>query len=293
MTSLKYKFKGHEKFVLRDGWVNKGITLVNEDSKIFQNKNAAVLLGVGNNMVKSIRYWLKAMKLTKESSKYGTTLTELGRIILKYDRYLEDDFTLWLLHINLVRNREMATAWNLFFNKCDILELNRKEIVDILKSEINREYIGIKYSESSIKDDVDVLLNMYSKPREKNFDPEDNKISPLAELELIKINKDRYSKVQPDMKKISALIILYTILLLKKSEKTLSLENIFNGNDGEIGVGNLFNLNKNLVNLYLDKLENLKYLKVTRTARLDYILFDKEISLEEVIREYYNNRRGV
>lgn len=293
MAILKHRFKGHEKFILRDGWINKGITLVKEDSKIFQDKNAAVLLGVGNNMVKSLRYWLKAMQLTKESSKYGAELTELGELVLKYDRYLEDEFTLWLLHINLVRNKEVATTWNVFFNRCDILDLNRKEVVETLKNEIEREYIGIKYAESAIKDDVDVLLNMYSKIKEHDYDPEDNKTSPLSDLKLIRSDKGRYSKSQPDIKKINSLIILYIILLLKNNEETLSLDNILNGTEYSIGISALFNLNKNLVNAYLDKLENLQYIKVIRTARLDYISFDKAITSKEVIEEYYTKRRGV
>lgn len=43
-------------------------------------------------MAKSIRYWLKTMNLTEDKPKEGTKLTELGRIILTGDPYLEDIF---------------------------------------------------------------------------------------------------------------------------------------------------------------------------------------------------------
>ena len=48
---------------------------------VFQ-KNGTDILGVGTNMVKSIRFWLNAFQLIKESPKNGAVLTELGEIIL-------------------------------------------------------------------------------------------------------------------------------------------------------------------------------------------------------------------
>lgn len=44
-------------------------------------------------------------------------------------------------------------------------------------------YIGQQVTESSLKDDIDVLLNMYSKGDNKNEDPEDKIISPFPHLE--------------------------------------------------------------------------------------------------------------
>ena len=55
---IKIRLQGHEKFVLREGWLNKGITQVKENPVVFLGKDAPDVFGIGNNMVKSLRYWL-------------------------------------------------------------------------------------------------------------------------------------------------------------------------------------------------------------------------------------------
>lgn len=63
-------------------------------------------------MAKSIRYWMRTAGLTDESQATGVHLTELGRTILQCDPYLEDIFTLWIIHINIATNYKLATSWN-------------------------------------------------------------------------------------------------------------------------------------------------------------------------------------
>ena len=62
----KYRFKGHESFILREGWLNKGLFEIEKDAKVFSENYGADELGVGPNMAKSIRYWLKTMNLTED-----------------------------------------------------------------------------------------------------------------------------------------------------------------------------------------------------------------------------------
>ena len=58
----KMKFKGHETFFIRKGWLNKGMRNVVKDPYVFMgvNGNPTDILGIGTNMVKSLRYWLQA-----------------------------------------------------------------------------------------------------------------------------------------------------------------------------------------------------------------------------------------
>jgi hypothetical protein len=58
----KVAFSWHESFVLRFGWLTKGFRAFEEDPNIFTNKDVVVTLGVGKNMVNSIRHWLRASK---------------------------------------------------------------------------------------------------------------------------------------------------------------------------------------------------------------------------------------
>ena len=100
------KIKGHEKFVLREGWLTKGIRGVSEDNHLFSGNDGADKLGVGTNMVKSIRYWMQAFDLFDEDIKTGTQLNRIGEMILDKDLYLEDTFTLWLLHSRIAKNED-------------------------------------------------------------------------------------------------------------------------------------------------------------------------------------------
>ena len=56
MGKNKYRFKGHESFILREGWLNKGLYEVDRNPKVFSENYGADALGVGPNMAKAIRY---------------------------------------------------------------------------------------------------------------------------------------------------------------------------------------------------------------------------------------------
>ncbi len=118
----KASFGRHETFPLRYGWLPKGFQAVQKDPHIFENADeATVRMGVGKNMVNSIRFWLRAtgMMASKDYS-----LTQLGKKILNdekpkgWDPYLEDEATIWLLHWLLASNAELSTTWFWFFNSC-------------------------------------------------------------------------------------------------------------------------------------------------------------------------------
>ena len=125
---MTIKLKGHETFTIREGWLDKGLKAVSDNGKVFSENYGADALGVGSNMAKAIRYWLKAGKFIEESPKNGANLTDIAKIIKDNDEYLEDSFALWIYHINLVFNKDMATTWYLFFNETNMDEFTKEEI---------------------------------------------------------------------------------------------------------------------------------------------------------------------
>jgi hypothetical protein len=60
--TTKYTFSGHDSFQCRQLWLKKGYDYVQE-GKNFNDEDAVVQLGVGKNMVSSIRFWLKAFNI--------------------------------------------------------------------------------------------------------------------------------------------------------------------------------------------------------------------------------------
>ncbi|WP_411871688.1 DUF4007 family protein [Vulcanococcus limneticus] len=100
-------FGRHETFHPRWGWFSKAVFECKSNPYVFQQKDATLLLGVGKNMVRSIRYWGEASTLLKEvrppkERLTATSPTRRGEALLDpedgADPYLELTGSLWLLH---------------------------------------------------------------------------------------------------------------------------------------------------------------------------------------------------
>ncbi len=276
----KYKFKGHEKFHLREGWLNKGLQGVSDNPRVFMKDDGPDILGVGSNMVKSIRYWMQAFGLIEESAKEGAKLSEFAELIYRFDPYFEDNFTLWLLHSRIAHNSERATMWYLFFQNCEAEEFTKDELRNVMKKEVVAFVGSDSVPVGTINDDIDVLLNMYGKVNSIE-DPEDKNKCPLASLGLLKKDKENYYRLQPDLRGLDERIILCEISDLLHGENSVSIATIADM------AKKIYNLNRVTLNGYLDRLDNQGYIKVDRTAGLDVVYPITVPSREEIIRQYY------
>ena len=284
---VKIKLQGHEKFALREGWLNKGLIMVAKNPAAFQGKEGPDIFGIGNNMVKSLRYWLKAFGLIEEAQGKGARLTSIGELILKNDPYFEDIFTIWLLHSYIAKNKDEATSWYMFFNNVDVEDLEKAQIENILIREIRKYAAGVAFSENSVGNDLDVLLNMYGKSKEVS-DPEDKSNSPLAQLGLVRNIGGKYSKNHPNRKDVSELIILYELAYLLAEKESIAIDDAINGING---LARIYQISTVTANEILDKLDALEYIRVNRTAGLDVIYKMKDFSSISVVEEYYNKTR--
>ena len=279
---IKIRLQGHEKFALREGWINKALMILPDNADAFTRKDATDLFGIGSNMVKSLRYWMKAFGLTNGS---GTELSEIGKLIAKYDPYLEKQLTLWIMHSFIAKNIDEATTWFMYFNRCDAEDLDKNEIESILLREVSKYAAGTIFSEKSLGNDIDVLLNMYSKDKEKT-DPEDKSTSPFSCLALIKKIDGRYLKSHPSKKDLPEEVVLYELALRTIGDEGLSIEDIV---FGEKGLAKIYNMTGVMANDYFDRLDATGYIRVDRTAGLDMIYPVKKLSPIEVIEEFYKN----
>ena len=277
---IKIRLQGHEKFSIREGWINKALAVLPNNPDAFTRKDATDLFGIGSNMVKSLRYWMRAFGLTNFS---GTELSEFGKLVSKYDPYLEMVFTLWIMHSNIVKNVEEATTWYMYFNRCDAEDLEKTEVESVLLRETKKYVLGATFSEKSLSNDVDVLLNMYSRNKDK-LDPEDKNISPFSQLALIKKIDGRYVKCNPSKKNFPETVVLYELALRMVEKDGVSIEEILFGDNG---LAKLFNLSNIMSNDYLDRLDAAGFIRVDRTAGLDMIYPVKELIALDIIEEYY------
>ena len=143
MSSLQFppiehgSFAGHETFPFRYTWLRKAIDLVASDPEGFGREDAMVRLGVGKNMVRSMRHWGMATGVIEEDptveNNRGRSLraTEFGNRLLGadgWDPYLEDQGSIWLLHARLVSASDWATTWYWVFNHLPQPEFTKAEL---------------------------------------------------------------------------------------------------------------------------------------------------------------------
>lgn len=174
-------FARHETFHPRFSWLKKGFDAAENTPGVFLKDDAPVILGVGKNMVRSVRYWCRAFKVLRDDEP-----TEFGQELLSndgLDPFLEDPASLWLLHWQLLKPTCEAAAWYYVFNKFQRTEFNEKDLLDELRS--YRNELGIRTAESSLKKDISCILRMYSKQSKKTKLIEDSIDCPFTGLGIL------------------------------------------------------------------------------------------------------------
>ncbi len=186
----RYRFSGHETFPFRYLWPQKGVRGIIDDPGLFFREDAIVRLGVGKNMVSSIRFWCQALGLADVDGRARTArVTDLGRRLCGergWDPYLEDPGTLWLLHWQLVDSPKIASTWSLAFTRWRRDAFTGKELVAWL-ADIAKQHANQRTSRHSLTRDVEVFIRTYvhSDTRSRRA-IEDTFDCPLSELGLLR-----------------------------------------------------------------------------------------------------------
>lgn len=111
---MTMKFRAHETFFIRKGWISKGMKAIHNDPNAFISKerNPMDTLGIGSNMVKSMRFWMQAVGITEEPSRgrRSQTFTPLGEKIYQHDRYIEEIGTLTQIILISKKSSETLTT---------------------------------------------------------------------------------------------------------------------------------------------------------------------------------------
>ncbi len=290
------KFRAHDTFFIRKGWLSKGVkNIVNKpDVFVSKDENPMDALGIGANMVKALRYWLQAVGLTVEPSKGKRiqTLTPLGEQIYNNDRYIEEVGTRLLLHYRLASNRDEATAWWYFFNVFAMTEFTKEEFISSMQSYLLSVEDGESVALRSLGDDFNCIVSTYL-PRYKSMpgrvSAENNIDCPFGELGLIDIvnrQKKSFRKAFPSPATINPWVALAIIVEQAQGREELKLNELL---IAPCNIGKMFNLDAVTMLEVLFKIEKLGCIKIIRTAGMDIVRLNKQYSFEECVAEYYNS----
>lgn len=291
---MAMKFRAHDTFFIRKGWLSKGMERVvaKDDLFIDKTENPMDILGIGSNMVKALRYWLQAVGLTSEETKgrHIQKLTPLGRKIYEKDRYIEELGTLYLLQYQLAKQKEEATAWYYFFNEFTMSEFTREDFVQGLQNYIVGIVGEFRKAIRSLNDDFACIINTYL-PRYKSnpekVSPENNIDCPFGELGLIDIaNKKRktYKKSIPAARTFHPWVIYAVIVDQANGRVEISLNELLTK---PCNIGKVYNLDAIAMLDVLHEVENWGMIKIIRTAGLDVIHLNEQLTFEQCVTKYY------
>ncbi len=291
---MPMKFRAHETFFIRKGWLSKGMRCVANKPDVFiaHDENPMDVLGIGANMVKALRYWLQAVGLTKEpdKGKRSQSFTELGKLIFEHDTYIEELGTLYLLQYCLASQADIATAWYFFFNEFFMSEFSREDFVSALQKYIKMRDGETEYAIRSLNDDFQCIINTYL-PRYKlnpaRVSPENNIDCPFGELGLIDIlnkRKKTYKKSIPASDTLNPYVVLAVIVDNADGRKEISLNDLLTA---PCNIGRVFNLDSIAMLDVLYRIEKLGLIKINRTAGLDVITIKENLNFFDCVERFY------
>lgn len=281
MPSKKYSFSGHESFTCKSLWLKKGydyILLISD----FNAADAVVQLGVGKNMVSSIRYWMKAFGMTQNDR-----LTDIARYILDTqsgrDPYIEDLGTLWLLHFMLISGEE-ATLYNWLFTRLqkERKVFDRQNVVNFVRRVMTEDNKQNLFNENTVKKDVAVLIQNYVLPQKPKA--LDDYAALLIDLDLIRTGEDgkTYQFNIEGKRQVPWQMFLFAVIRMKGTDQTVSYDTL-----QEVGL--IFCMNDLEVIDMCKQIESQhpKKLRYSDVAGIKQLQFIEDITCEEALDEYY------
>ena len=280
MSSKRYTFSGHESFTCKTLWLKKGYDFINKDYN-FNAPDAVVQLGVGKNMVASIRYWMRAFGMTKNDE-----LTTLASYLLDTengkDPFIEDLGTLWLLHFMLVSCEE-ATLYNWLFVRLQKERkiFDRQNVVSFVHRLMVEDGKQSIYNENTVKKDIGVLLQNYVLPQKSKA--LDDYSALLIDLDLIRTTDGKTYVFNIEGKRqIPWEIFLYAIINMKGKDNTVSYDLLQD-------VGLMFCMNDMEVIDMCKAIESHKRnnVRYSDTAGIRQLQFIDELNSEDILNEYY------
>lgn len=300
-TSQKYKFSGHQTFAFRYGWLEKGVRGLLDHPDLFNREDALVLLGVGKNMVESIRHWCGVTQLIAENEGRKKTgapalkVTDIGEKLLRprgWDPYLEDDASLWLIHWLLVSNPTIGTTWRIAFSLFQRGDFTKRELLDYVAAFAEKHEADV--NENSLSRDIDCFVRTYTPARsttkqallEESFD------CPLQELNLIQASPDGdlYRFAVGQKPSLPAAVFGFALeqyfLTARVSGKTMGVQECLYGPGSP---GQAFKLDENSLIAYVEELEKKTKGKVSldETAGLKQIYRHHELEATKLLADYY------
>ena len=292
-------FSGHQTFPFRYTWLKKGVDAVRDKPTIFSSEDASVTLGVGKNMVSSIRHWGSVAGLIRTDTYERGRLvpTPLGKAIFDdkdgFDPYLDDPATLWLIHWQISTNINQATAWYWAFNILKGNQFTLPTFKDELYEWTRQQKESMRpVSDNTLQRDVNCFIRTYCQSRHTAAIVEESFDCPLVELNLIAelpesngYEFQRGEKETLPIEVFAAMLIAFWDARFSDRDAMSFRELMY----APISPGRIFRLDEDTMTLYLERLEHLTdgVLRYDETADLKQVYRSGNLNPMELLERYY------
>ncbi len=185
-------FARHETFHPRFGWFRKAFVAAASDPAIFNDPEATVRLGVGKNMVRSLRFWGTASHLLVDEPVGGTRQrntkpTNVAAALLRpggLDPYMETAGTWWWLHWLLLGPECQLPVWWMIIHDLPIVEFDEVVLLQACEQIVDASTWKAPH-ESSIAKDISAFVRTYGDVTSARGKFDDQFGCPLRDLNVL------------------------------------------------------------------------------------------------------------
>ena len=281
--------------------VNKGTAIDIIQKKFNISKKETMVFGDYLNDLEMMEnaYYSYAMKngheKIKEVSNFETDFTnnENGVIetIKKYDKYFQQNESLLLMHRNLAKNVDNATAWYWFFNEWKGEEIDKETFVSSFHPYLSINGMSVK--QKAVEKEFNCLKSTYL--TEKSFDLQtimDEDTYPfLGPLHLLQKDGKKIKKRHLSKKDISSELLIYAIAKDNVEdgfivEKQISIDKLA---EDKGQVCRYFSLNYSKLIEILLEAENKGYIRLYNNFGNRFVEFSN-VDSKKLIERLYESR---
>jgi len=246
--------------------------LMNQDErKKIPQQDIVKAIGLSDRQVENLISMMIGFGLIKPKI---TTLTEIGKTVIKNDPYFEKMKTLWVIHYIVSSNPEWV-VWHRIINTV-VPALDRYEVEIVSKKYFSDLAIHLseKTIENKLPTEVSAVFSSYTR-------------TSLAKINIIQEqSKGVFIKTEPMDIPIRA--FLFCIYYFKDNHfpgsSALTISEIC---QAENSPGLVFNLPENKVRDILENLHNIDLIHVEKFANLDQVRFTNSLSQASILERVY------
>lgn len=271
-----YKIQVTNSFAIQLSYISQFLhfAVENSDKPRISRSEYIVHLGLTKRHVEALCSIAVAFSLVNTRK---LTVTQVGKTIAEWDPYLESIGTLWILHYNVASNRKWL-IWNTLMNKV----FPAKQRITSKDARASFDHLQGKLSEftmtKKIPREIAIILDTYS---------------TKAFSKLAIIQKESNSYVFRRATQISPEILTATVLIFRQrynpNASGISIEALIRTPNSP---GRILNLEESTMRKVFEQSHRKGLLYVERKADLDQVRFREGMTIETLLRRYYEGIRN-